>query len=128
MSQTRRRSGRGNPNGRPWGRVYRERMRLGLEYCRHCRRLGEHCAGSEDNPLTFGHLVPHSQGGRYTFDNVTILCQECNQLQGTSWWGWLRSLADEERHAPPERRWSVLEVQWNQQSTLWHLRAYTDGQ
>lgn len=92
----------------PWFKVYRERMLLGLEYCRRCARMGEHYAGSKDNPLTFGHLVPNSQGGRYTLNNVTILCQECNQLQGTSWWGWLRSLAAEERHAPPERRWSVL--------------------
>lgn len=81
-----------------WALVYRARMRAGLEVCRD-----PGCWTTTD--LTFGHIVPHSAGSRFTFANITIQCEPCNRRQGSRINPNHISLADEEAAAPPERRW-----------------------
>lgn len=34
--------------------------------------------------LTFDHKVPRSKGGTDAYDNLQLLCFECNQLKSTS--------------------------------------------
>lgn len=73
-----------------WCRVYRARMRRGLEQCRNrnCSRLAD----------TFGHLIPNSANGRFRLDNITLLCLPCNAQQANQVWPWLRPLIDEPEH------------------------------
>ncbi|MCF7552193.1 HNH endonuclease signature motif containing protein [Pseudonocardia sp. WMMC193] len=83
-----------------WGRLYRARMRAGLEPCRWC--------GARDhpsNPLTLDHIIPISADGDSSLDNLTILCEGCNTFKGGRTWA-LESLAQEEESAPPQRRWA----------------------
>lgn len=84
---------------RLWQPVYRQRMSEGLEYCRACINA---------DADTFGHLIPASQGGTFSFKNITLLCFACNQLQADNIWPWLESLKVEERRAPRRRRWFEL--------------------
>lgn len=86
--------------GQLWWQVYRERIRAGLEYCRECGYVG--------TDLTFDHLVPVADGGRLTFDNVTILGRPDNVRKGSDRWPHLRSLQHEEGLAVPERQWVRL--------------------
>lgn len=72
---------------RTWFRRYRLRIRAGLELCRQC--------AARSTELRLAHLIPHSRGGSYTLDNLTILCEPCDLRQGTEL-SLLRSLADEE--------------------------------
>lgn len=67
---------RKNPRNRRkgWYGYYKNRIRVGLEYCRQCKKC--------DVELTFGHLVAECNGGRITLDNITILCLACNTKQG----------------------------------------------
>jgi hypothetical protein len=74
-------------------------MRSGLEPCRVCGTTAE---------LSFGHLIPFSDGGRYALDNLTIVCIPCNEKQGDAAVAHLPSLHEEETNAPPERRWAAL--------------------
>jgi hypothetical protein len=88
-------------NQRVWFRVYRARIEQYQEYCRRCKIVAA--------DLTFDHVQPYSRGGTPTFDNTTILCPPCNQLKADSAWPDLRSLAEEEAAAPPDRRWARIE-------------------
>ena len=72
-----------------WFRTYKQRMRDGLEHCRWCL--------SKRN-LTFGHILAHARGGQYKFDNITILCERCNNRMGELTWPGLRSLAADHPH------------------------------
>ena len=72
---------------RAWFRYYRDRMKKGLEHCRRCHTTEQ---------LTYGHLVAATNGGRLTRDNLTILCIECQIIQGVATWN-MPSLADEEK-------------------------------
>lgn len=38
--------------------------------------------GSSQN-LQYGHIIPYSQGGRPTIDNIKLECQLCNLRKGT---------------------------------------------
>lgn len=87
---------------RPWYLAYRPRMDQGLEECRRC--------GTTER-LTFAHIVPHSQGGRRTRDNIGILCAPCNEAHADEIDTQLVSLAAEEAASPPDRRWSTLWVE-----------------
>jgi 5-methylcytosine-specific restriction endonuclease McrA len=69
-------------------------MILGLERCRECG-----CYNTDENVLTFGHIIPAHMGGKFKLDNLTILCHKCNQKQGTEVWSHLRSLQDENRQS-----------------------------
>lgn len=90
----------------PWHRVYRARMRAGIERCRRC---GRH---APEVVLAFGHIVPHAHGGRYELDNVTILCVHCEKCQGGAVQiADLPSLAAEEALAHPSRRWGAIAEQ-----------------
>ena len=65
-------------------RRWRARTRLVLS--RHRRRWGEVCPGFErkphfaspGNPLTVDHRVPIYQGGTDDWENLAVLCRECN--------------------------------------------------
>jgi 5-methylcytosine-specific restriction endonuclease McrA len=61
-----------------WFQRYHFAMILGLELCRRCRR-----ASTDRNPLTFAHIISWADGGSYEKENTTILCQDCNQRQGS---------------------------------------------
>jgi 5-methylcytosine-specific restriction endonuclease McrA len=91
------------PNrNKSWWRTYRARMDAGLEICRLCR---------ERPASIFGHLLPDSLGGRFKFSNLTLTCKTCEFNQGNRPISHLPSLAMEEASAPPERRWSRVEVE-----------------
>ena len=81
------RAGRRHLPKKRWATNYRDRMLQGWEPCRNvgCDRLA----------TTFGHLVPHVRGGRYTAANVTLLCPECNHMQGSMEYPWLVPILDE---------------------------------
>jgi 5-methylcytosine-specific restriction endonuclease McrA len=40
----------------------------------------QECGATED--LTLGHIIPRSKGGRYSLDNLRLLCGPCNQAEG----------------------------------------------
>lgn len=39
---------------------------------------------SDSNRATLEHLLPNSQGGTYTWDNLVMACSDCNQARGDS--------------------------------------------
>lgn len=85
-------------NHRIWWRVYKHRMDNGMEHCRKCGRR---------DGLTFDHIHPRSDQGPLGLDNITILCEDCNQAKQDTVRDW-PSLADEESTAAPERQWSKI--------------------
>ena len=40
------------------------------------------CCGTE-NDLTIDHIIPRSQGGDHSLDNLQTLCRACNSKKGT---------------------------------------------
>lgn len=98
-SPKRRQRTRKHASRREWWREYRQRIEDGLERCRNCF--------TADN-LTFDHIVSNSDGGRFTYDNTTILCQGCNSLKGVRKWPHLKSFAEEEAIAALNPGWSRL--------------------
>lgn len=34
--------------------------------------------------LTFDHIVPQSKGGKWTFENLQLMCQPCNLAKGAA--------------------------------------------
>lgn len=115
----RRRSKQGSDRGKArralWWKVYRARMDEGLEPCRRC--------GTRED-LTFDHIIPFAEGGRLRFDNATILCQACNRWKLDKPWR-AKSLEQEERDAPPERRWRDLQNERQQTEPV--LVRFLDG-
>lgn len=81
------RAGRRHLPKKRWATNYKDRMTQGWEQCRN--------VGCERQATTFGHLVPHARGGRYTAANVTLLCSGCNYMQGSKEYPWLVPLLDE---------------------------------
>lgn len=80
----------GSRRERLWYKVYRWRMRKGLEHCRVC------FTGSVGARLTWEHIKPLALGGRSGMDNTTITCETCNTMKGDEdWTGLILSLADE---------------------------------
>lgn len=65
----------------------RERVKLQRHHREWYRQLvaasGERCAncGAGDN-LVLDHVIPVAKGGRSQFDNIQLLCAECNRLKG----------------------------------------------
>lgn len=86
-----------------WFRTYRQRILDGSERCRGCGRVDD-----PRNWLTFDHLIPKAHGTNLTFDNATILCEDCQDEKKDRIWPRLVSLASEETAAPRERRWALL--------------------
>ena len=64
----------------------RWRFRRSVVLVRHRRRWGEVCPGwnrkphlaSRSNPLTVDHRVPIYAGGTDDWDNLQVLCLQCN--------------------------------------------------
>ncbi|MBZ8183051.1 HNH endonuclease [Oscillatoria salina] len=52
----------------------REVLRRDCQTCQYC--------GSKKN-LTLDHVIPRSQGGKHSWDNVVIACQRCNSKKGS---------------------------------------------
>jgi 5-methylcytosine-specific restriction endonuclease McrA len=90
--------GKKRPTANTWWRVYKYRMRNGLEHCRMCGRRDD---------LTFDHIVPYSVQRSWSFSDVTILCRPHN-VEKRDVAGTLPSLAQEEAAAPPDRQWSKI--------------------
>ena len=88
-----------------WTTYYRQRMTIGIERCRNgdCIR----------NATTFGHLKPRSRKGRFTMKNITLLCEECNQLQGDQVWPHLVPLTHEDGH------WTKMETVYRDHPNVW---------
>lgn len=88
-----------------WTTYYRQRMNIGIERCRNgdCTR----------NATTFGHLKPRSRRGRFTMKNITLLCQECNRLQGDQVWSHLVPLSHEDGH------WNKMEIVYRDLPGVW---------
>lgn len=65
----------------------RERQSLRASYAEWFARLrveyGARCAncGAQDN-LVLDHVVPIAKGGRSHYDNLQLLCAECNRVKG----------------------------------------------
>ena len=57
---------------------YRLRYKVMMrDYCRCCV-CGRSPATDPDTVLEIDHIVPYSKGGETTFDNLQILCKQCN--------------------------------------------------
>lgn len=97
-----RRDARRRASRRPWFKAYRARMAAGLEQCRLCFRRSPRVR------LVFAHIVPHSRGGPYSLDNLTILCYDHDRRCGPVRLSGVMSLAEEESLSPPEKRWSEI--------------------
>lgn len=70
-----------------WCRVYRSRMKAGLEQCRV-----PDCTA----PATvMGHIVAYCNGGPFLRHNLALLCRPCDIRQGTETWDRLESVADD---------------------------------
>ena len=56
-------------------------MRTGRNAWR--RIFGEHCAncGGVDT-LVLDHIIPIAKGGRSRYDNLQLLCADCNRIKG----------------------------------------------
>ncbi|MEC4983478.1 MAG: HNH endonuclease [Oscillatoria sp. PMC 1068.18] len=52
----------------------REVLRRDRQTCQYC--------DSKKN-LTLDHVIPRSQGGKHSWDNVVIACQRCNSKKGS---------------------------------------------
>jgi hypothetical protein len=87
-----------------WVRVYRARIRLGLERCRVCGCVNEWGTAAQ---LTLDHIWPRSRGGTSQMENATILCVTCNTKKADGPAIYSVSLWQEEREAPRRRRWSL---------------------
>lgn len=90
-----------------WVRVYRARIRLGLEACRLC---GVSNVWGTERQLTLDHIHPRSLGGPSLMENATILCLRCNNEKGSGPATFRTSLAMEELRAPRKYRWSQQAV------------------
>lgn len=90
-----------------WVRVYKARIRLGLERCRLCGCPNEWGTAEQ---LTLDHIFPRSQGGTSLMENATILCADENGRKADQPAEYRISLAEEERRARPRHRWSQLPV------------------
>lgn len=90
-----------------WVRVYRARIRLGLERCRLC---GARNKWGTAQQLTLDHIHPRSLGGPSLMENATILCAECNCRKSSSAAVYKTSLFVEEVKAPRSQRWSQFPV------------------
>lgn len=90
-----------------WVRVYRARIRLGLELCRVCGTANEWGTGRQ---LTLDHIFPRSRGGTSLMENATILCLDCNNRKGDGQGEYTVSLWLEEQRAPRRQRWSQFQV------------------
>lgn len=90
-----------------WVRVYRARIRLGLEKCRLCGCVSE---WGTERQLTLDHIWPRSKGGTSQMENATILCARCNNAKGDSLAVYRVSLAEEESRVRRRERWSTRSV------------------
>ena len=90
-----------------WVRVYRARIRLGLEACRQCGVVND---WGTERQLTLDHIYPRSKGGPSLMENATILCLRCNNAKGDGRALVTMSLAVEELRAPRKYRWSQQRV------------------
>ena len=90
-----------------WVKVYRARIRLGLEFCRICGVVNEWGTAAQ---LTLDHIHPRSQGGVSLIYNATILCADCNNRKGDSPAKYRVSLWDEEQRMRRRVRPSLRSV------------------
>lgn len=90
-----------------WVRVYRARIRLGLETCREC---GVFNVWGTERQLTLDHIHPRCKGGPSLMENATILCLRCNNEKGDGPARVRTSLKLEELRAPRKYRWSQQPV------------------
>lgn len=90
-----------------WVRVYRARIRLGLERCRVCGCVN---AWGTARQLTLDHIYPRALGGPSQMENATILCVTHNNLKAAGPGVYTVSLALEEAKAPRKQRWSQRPV------------------
>lgn len=90
-----------------WVRVYRARIRLGLERCRLC---GCRDRFGTDQQLTLDHILPRSLGGTSDMTNATILCVRENNEKANRIVRGMVSLWQEEAAVPRSRRWSLRGV------------------
>jgi hypothetical protein len=86
-----------------WVRVYRARIRCGLEKCRICGCLDVWGTAEQ---LTLDHIQARSKGGTSLMENATILCARCNGEKADRDAVFRISLVEEERSRPHRERWS----------------------
>lgn len=51
--------------------------KAGRGHCAWCGHFGD-----SDNPLTAGHIIARSRGGKSTPDNFRVECRSCNSSRG----------------------------------------------
>ena len=56
--------------------------RLAEQYGERCSNCGQSGA---DRPLVIDHILPIARGGLSEYDNLQLLCAECNRLKGKYW-------------------------------------------
>lgn len=47
----------------------------------------------------YDHIIPHSEGGKFIFENIQLLCHKCHAAKTAQW---------RREHARPKRSWSVI--------------------
>lgn len=54
-------------------------------FAKLCKRYGNKClcCGQKVDKLTMDHVVPRSDGGADSIENIQPLCRSCNELKGT---------------------------------------------
>lgn len=59
--------------------------------CWKCQHCGCHCVKAsglnQHNEATLDHIVPISKHGGHTYDNVQLLCRQCNTAKGVAYEG-----------------------------------------
>lgn len=68
-------------------RRYQLRKHYADYYARLCAAYGEKCANcgvtpDEDTTLAIDHIMSIAKGGTSDYDNLQLLCAECNRIKG----------------------------------------------
>ncbi|NEP02330.1 MAG: HNH endonuclease [Symploca sp. SIO2E9] len=50
------------------------------EVLKRDRHICQYCGSTKE--LTLDHVIPRSKGGKHSWDNVVIACQQCNSRKG----------------------------------------------
>ncbi len=86
--------------------------------CWWCGRSLSHPQSPKDTARTREHLVPKSEGGRSTRDNLRVACRRCNQTRGVEA-GWMSFFRHRGVYHPamPESQWAHLQRVYGEDAT-----------